>query len=70
MVEYEIKFIELSRYAAKLIPEEETRCRRFKNGLDYKIKTKLTDRKYDSYVEVVNLAKLFKKDVKEDDRRT
>ena len=37
--------------------------------LDYKIRTKLTGHKYDSYVELVSLAKLFQNDVKRDDGR-
>ena len=69
VAEYERKFTELSRYATKLIPDDETRCRRFKNGLDYKIRTKLTGHKYDSYAELVGLARLFEKDVKEEDGR-
>ncbi|XP_057511924.1 uncharacterized protein LOC130794016 [Actinidia eriantha] len=69
IAEYERKFTELSRYATKLIPDDETRCRRFKNGLDYKIRMKLTGHKYDSYAELVGLAKLFEKDVKEEDGR-
>ncbi|GFS42564.1 hypothetical protein Acr_00g0080590 [Actinidia rufa] len=69
VAEYERKFTELLRYATKLIPDDKTRCRRFKNGLDYKIRTKLTGHKYDNYAELVGLTKLFEKDVKEEDGR-
>ncbi|GFZ00425.1 hypothetical protein Acr_14g0000610 [Actinidia rufa] len=69
VAEYERKFTELSRYATKLIPDDETRCRRFKNGLDYKIRTKLTGHKYDSYAELVVWQNCLKKDVKEEDGR-
>ena len=42
VAEYELKFTQLSVYAANLIATEEEKCLKFEEGLTYKIRSKLT----------------------------
>ena len=42
VAEYELKFKQLSVYAAHLVATEEEKCLKFEEGLTYKIRSKLT----------------------------
>ena len=42
VAEYELKFTQLSVYAANLVATEEEKCLKFEEGLTYKIRSKLT----------------------------
>ena len=42
VAEYEVRFTQLSHYAPMIVATEKDRCRRFEEGLNYEIRSKLT----------------------------
>ena len=58
---YEVKFIELARYAPYIVDTEERKARKFKDGLRGNIKNRLELIQLSTYAKVVNLALLAKK---------
>ena len=42
VAEYEVRFTQLSHYASVLVATEKDKCRRFEEGLNYEIRSKLT----------------------------
>ena len=42
VVEYEVKFTQLSHYALAMVAIKRDRCRRFDEGLKYDIRSKIT----------------------------
>ena len=42
VAEYEVRFTQLSHYAPIMVATEKDRCRRFEEGLNYKIQSRLT----------------------------
>lgn len=55
--EYEKKFLELSRFATSAIGDERERCRCFKEGLRFEIRTIVTASRYTEFAEIVEAAK-------------
>ena len=65
MVEYEEQFTALSRFAPKLVSVEDTNCRRFEQGLDLSIRSRVSAFELTRYAKLVNKAKIVERDVKE-----
>ena len=42
VAEYEVQFMQLSHYAPMMVASERDRCRRFEEGLNYDIRSRLT----------------------------
>lgn len=55
--EYEKKFMNLSRFATTIVGDERERCKHFKEGLQFKIRTTVTALQYIEFVEVVEAVK-------------
>ena len=55
--EYENKFLNLSRFATTIVSDERERCKRFKEGLQFKIRTTVTALRYTEFAKVVKAAK-------------
>ena len=49
VAEYEVRFTQLSHYASVLVATEKDKCRRFEEGLNYEIQSKLTPTDLRSY---------------------
>ena len=56
VAEYEQQFTALSRFASKLVPDEDSRCRRFFEGLRPAIKSRLSVLKLTVYADMVDRA--------------
>jgi hypothetical protein len=56
--QYSAKFMELSRFALNLVPDEETKAERFQNGLNPRIKGKVICHKIKDFTELVDVASL------------
>ena len=65
IAEYEEQFIALSRFAPDLVCTEDAKCRRFQQGLELNIQCRISALEMTRYVELVNNAKIAKRDVKE-----
>ncbi|KAG5565361.1 hypothetical protein RHGRI_001307 [Rhododendron griersonianum] len=70
--EYEAKFAALSAYATDLVDTDEKKCRRFRNGLEMNVRTRMMSYKPKDYAELVEtasrLARMFKKCLKSGNR--
>ena len=56
VAEYELKFTQLSVYAANLIAAEEEKCSKFEEGLTYKIRSKLTPYDMETFPRLITVA--------------
>ncbi|KAE8721419.1 Detected protein of unknown function [Hibiscus syriacus] len=59
VMDYEVEFIRLSRYAPGLVDTETDRCLRFENGLRYEIRSRVVthrERNFDALVEIAKTA--------------
>ena len=63
--QYEVKFTELSRYAEKLVSEEEDRTKRFVRGLKLGIRSKLVPFQLQIYNQATEKALKFERDMQE-----
>lgn len=59
--QYAAKFIELARFAAYLIPDEEKKCRKFEQGLNEKIFERVVGFQLKNFTEMVNKAIIFER---------
>ncbi|XP_057481971.1 uncharacterized protein LOC130768882 [Actinidia eriantha] len=59
VVEYEEAFTTLSWFAPELVCAEDAKCRRFEQGLDLSIRSRVSAFEITQYVELVNKAKLW-----------
>jgi hypothetical protein len=59
MVEqYFARFLELSRFAPNLVPDEESKVERFENGLNSRIKGKVISHEIKDFTRLVDVASL------------
>ncbi|XP_057484593.1 uncharacterized protein LOC130770961 [Actinidia eriantha] len=65
IVEYEEKFIALSRFAPEMVRTEDMKCRRFEQGLDWQIRSRVAMFEINVYSELVNKAKIAEREVME-----
>ncbi|GFZ01882.1 hypothetical protein Acr_15g0004910 [Actinidia rufa] len=65
IVEYEEKFIALSRFAPEMVRTEELKCRRFEHGLDWQIRSRVAMFELNIYSELVNKSKIAEREVME-----
>ncbi|GFY95012.1 hypothetical protein Acr_10g0003970 [Actinidia rufa] len=65
VVEFEEKFTALSRFAPEMVRTEEMKCRRFEQGLDLQIRSRVSMFEINIYSELVNKAKIAERDVME-----
>ncbi|XP_028075669.1 uncharacterized protein LOC114277904 [Camellia sinensis] len=63
VAQYEAKFISLSRFAPSFVDDEEVKCRRFTDGLDLDIKSRIRVLGITNYSTLVDKALTAKKDV-------
>ena len=68
MSQYEVKFIQLSRYAEKLVSEEEDRTKRFVRGLKPKVRSKLIPFLLQIYNQAVEKALEVERDMQENQK--
>lgn len=52
VADYEVKFTQLSHYATAMVATERDRCRHFEEGLNYKIRSKITPGDLRSYTDL------------------
>ena len=52
VVEYEVRFTQLSRYALMMVATEKDRCRQFEEGLSYNIRSRLASSDLRTYQEL------------------
>ena len=64
--QYDIKFTQLSRYAAELVRKEADRTKRFVRGLRPEIRSKLVPFQLQNYVQAVEKALKVERDILED----
>ena len=62
MTQYEVKFMELSRFAPQLLATEEEKTLKFQDGLKPYLKNKISILKLGVYLKVVDRALVAKKD--------
>jgi hypothetical protein len=62
---YAVEFQKLSRSAPYLIPDEESKVERFRDGLSPRIRERIIFLKITSYVEMVHTATLAEKGIRE-----
>ncbi|XP_059633347.1 uncharacterized protein LOC132276099 [Cornus florida] len=65
MVDYEVKFTALSRFAPKFVQNEEDKCTKFQDGLEAAIKSRVSVFEETYYNRLVNKAMIAERDVKE-----
>ncbi|GFY90953.1 hypothetical protein Acr_07g0011490 [Actinidia rufa] len=65
VAEFEEKFIALSRFAPKMVRTEELKCRRFEQGLDWQIRSRVAMFEINIYSELVNKTKIAEREVME-----
>ena len=65
MGEYEEKFTTLSRFAPEMVRTEEMKCRRFEQGLNLQIRSRVAMFEVNIYSELVNKEKIAEHEVKE-----
>jgi hypothetical protein len=63
--QYSARFIELARFAANLIPNEESKAERFGNGLNPHIKERVICLKIKDYARLVEVASLAERGIRE-----
>ncbi|XP_075670335.1 uncharacterized protein LOC142640125 [Castanea sativa] len=63
VAQYEAKFTKLSRFAPHLVSIEALRVKKFRNGLEFKIRQHLTTSRVDDYKSLVVLAKAVEEDL-------
>ncbi|XP_057506510.1 uncharacterized protein LOC130789696 [Actinidia eriantha] len=63
IVEYEEKFIALSRFAPEMVRTEDMKFRRFEQGLDWQIRSRVSMFEINIYSELVNKAKIAEREV-------
>ncbi|XP_040992544.1 uncharacterized protein LOC121239363 [Juglans microcarpa x Juglans regia] len=61
--QYAARFIELSRFAAYLIPDEETKARKFEQGLNENIYERIVGFQIHNFSELVNKATVFERSI-------
>ncbi|XP_062152035.1 uncharacterized protein LOC133860441 [Alnus glutinosa] len=62
---YSTEFLKLSRYAPRLIPDEETKIERFRDGLSPRILEKIIFLKVTDYVDMVHTATMAEEGIRE-----
>ena len=62
MTQYEVKFMELSRFSPQLLATEEEKTLKFQDGLKPYLKNKISILKLGVYLKVVDRALVAKKD--------
>ena len=65
VVEYEEKITALSRFAPKMVRAKDMKCRRFEQGLDLQIRSRVAMFEINIYSELVNKAKIAERDMME-----
>nr|XP_023905116.1 uncharacterized protein LOC112016887 [Quercus suber] len=65
IAQYEAKFTELSRFAPHLVSTEALRVKKFRKGLNFKIRERLTTSRVEDYKELVTLAEAVEGDIQE-----
>ena len=65
MTQYEVKFMELSRFAPQLLATEEEKALKFQDGLKPYLNNKISILKLGVYLKVVDRALVAKKDNEE-----
>ncbi|XP_059650761.1 uncharacterized protein LOC132296592 [Cornus florida] len=65
VVDYEVKFTALSRFAPKFVQNEEDKCTKFQDGLEATIKSRVSVFEETDYNRLVNIAMIAERDVKE-----
>ncbi|XP_041011310.1 uncharacterized protein LOC121255088 [Juglans microcarpa x Juglans regia] len=63
--QYATKFMELSRYASYLIPDEEKKAEKFERGLDWRIRDRVRALKIRNFSELVNRATIVEEGILE-----
>ncbi|XP_057515024.1 uncharacterized protein LOC130796681 [Actinidia eriantha] len=63
--EYEEKFTALSRFAPEMVRTEDMKCRRFEQGLDLQIRSRVAMFEINIYSELVNKARIAEREVME-----
>ena len=63
VTEYEIKFVELARFAPKLVNDERERVHKFKMGLKTKIWKQRISYELTTYMDVVNKALIIEGEI-------
>ncbi|XP_062170953.1 uncharacterized protein LOC133876716 [Alnus glutinosa] len=63
--QYSTRFMELARFAANLIPDEETMAERFENGLNPRIRERVICLEIKDYARLVEVASLAKRGIRE-----
>ncbi|GFY87834.1 hypothetical protein Acr_05g0014730 [Actinidia rufa] len=65
IVEFEEKFTALSRFAPEMVRAEDMKCRRFEQGLDLQIRSRVAMFEINIYSELVTKAKIAERAVRE-----
>jgi len=63
--QYSARFMELARFTANLIPNEESKAERFKNGLNPRIKERVISLEIKDYARLVEVASLAERGIRE-----
>ncbi len=63
--QYSTRFMELARFAANLIPDEETKAERFQNGLNTCIRERVICLEIKDYARLVEVASLAERRIRE-----
>jgi hypothetical protein len=63
--QYSAEFLKLLRYAPRLIPDEETKIKRFRDGLPPRILERIIFLKVADYAEMVHVATMAEKGIRE-----
>jgi len=63
--QYSARFIELARFAANLIPDEESKAERFENGLNPRIRERVICLEIKDYARLVEVASLAERGIRE-----
>jgi uncharacterized paraquat-inducible protein A len=63
--QYSSRFMELARFAANLIPDEETKAERFENGLNPRIRERVICLEIKEYARLVEVASLAERGIRE-----
>jgi hypothetical protein len=63
--QYSARFMELARFAANLIPDEETKAERFENGLNPRIRERVICLEIKEYARLVEVASLAERGIRE-----
>ena len=65
VAQYEAKFTELSRFAPHLVSTKALRVKKFRKGLNFKIRQHLTTSRVEDYKNLVILAEAVEEDIQE-----